>query len=357
MSARHVLVARLDNLGDVLLAGPTVRAVAAGAARVTFLAGPSGRAAAEMLPGVDEVVVWEAPWVPLEAPPVRRGDVDALVDDLTARGIDDALILTSFHQSPLPFALLLRMAGVERIAATSVDHPGALLDQRLPYVDELHEVTQSLTVAAALGYPLPSGDDGALAIRPSASSVDLDLPERFVVLHATASVPARALPPAVRPGLVDALVAAGHPVVLTGSAADRAVTAPLAAGRPQVSDRAGATDLEGLAAILRGADALVVGNTGPAHLAAAVGTPVVLVFAPVVAPHRWAPWRVPHRTLGALDIACAGCRSRACPFPGQPCLDPVTPAAVVAAVAELLAPTTPAELVPTSVAALQAATP
>lgn len=366
MRGRRVLVARLDNVGDVLLAGPTARAAAAGAAHVTFLAGPTGRAAAEMLPGVDEVVVWEAPWVPLDAPAVGRGDVDALVDDLAARRIEDALVLTSFHQSSLPLALLLRMAGVERIAATSVDHPGTLLDERLPYVDELHEVEQALTVAAALGYRLPPDDDGALAVRPPpltpeganraafiteaemipprvgeagpAEPPELVLPDRFVAVHPAASVPARALPPAILPGLLDGLVAAGHSVVLTGAAADRTVTAPLAVGRPDVFDRAGGTDLVGLAAILRRADALVVGNTGPAHLAAAVGTPVVSAFAPVVAPHRWAPWRVPHRMLGVLDIACAGCRSRVCPFPGQPCLDPVTPVAVVAAVAELMAP-------------------
>ena len=55
--SRHVLVARQDSVGDVLLAGPAVRAVAAGAGRVTLLCGPRGRAAAALLPGVDEVVV------------------------------------------------------------------------------------------------------------------------------------------------------------------------------------------------------------------------------------------------------------------------------------------------------------
>ena len=53
----HVLVARQDNAGDVLLAGPAVRAVAAGAERVTLLCGPAGAEAARLLPGVDEVVV------------------------------------------------------------------------------------------------------------------------------------------------------------------------------------------------------------------------------------------------------------------------------------------------------------
>ena len=64
------LVARLDADGDVLLAGPAVRAVAA-TARVVLLVGPRGRQAAELLPGVDELLVWAAPWIePAPAPPV-----------------------------------------------------------------------------------------------------------------------------------------------------------------------------------------------------------------------------------------------------------------------------------------------
>ena len=60
-SYRHCLAVRLDNAGDVLLAGPAVRAIAAACGRVTMLAGPRGAAAARLLPGVDEVVAWRAP--------------------------------------------------------------------------------------------------------------------------------------------------------------------------------------------------------------------------------------------------------------------------------------------------------
>jgi ADP-heptose:LPS heptosyltransferase len=59
----HVLAVRLDNDGDVLLAGPAIRALAHGAERVTLLCGPRGHRAAELLPGVDARVVWRAPWI------------------------------------------------------------------------------------------------------------------------------------------------------------------------------------------------------------------------------------------------------------------------------------------------------
>ncbi|WP_335617995.1 glycosyltransferase family 9 protein [Lentzea guizhouensis] len=86
--------------------------------------------------------------------------------------------------------------------------------------------------------------------------------------------------------------------------------------------------------MLAAADAVVVGNTGPAHLAVAVGTPVVSLFAPVVPAVRWAP-HGKHVLLGDQDAPCRGSRARECPVPGHPCLDSVDPATVVAAVAEV----------------------
>jgi ADP-heptose:LPS heptosyltransferase len=89
--------------------------------------------------------------------------------------------------------------------------------------------------------------------------------------------------------------------------------------------------------VLDGADAVVVGNTGPAHLAAAVGTPVVSLFAPVVPAERWRPWRVPHALLGDQEAPCALSRAKTCPVPGHPCLDDVPVERVLAAV-QALAP-------------------
>jgi heptosyltransferase-3 len=156
-----------------------------------------------------------------------------------------------------------------------------------------------------------------------------------VVVHPGASVPARAWAPEANAKLVARLVALGRQVVVTGGPSERALCAQVAAGAPGVVDLSGTTDFAGMAEVLAGADAVVVGNTGPAHLAAAVGTPVVSLYAPTVPAVRWHPWGVPHVLLGSQDIACAGCRSRVCPIPGQPCLGVVEVDDVVAAVASL----------------------
>jgi ADP-heptose:LPS heptosyltransferase len=328
MTGAHVLVARLDNDGDVLLAGPAVRAVAAGARRVTLWCGPRGRQAAELLPGVDAVLCARAAWIDPEPEPVDRAATLALVDDLAALAVEQALVLTSFHQSPLPAALLLRLAGVPVVAAISEDYPGSLLDVRHRVPDHLHEVERGLSLAATLGYRPPDGDDRRLAVRRGLGAPP-PLPGPYVVVHPGASVPARAWEPGHHARLVDLLVARGWQVAVTGSPAERDLTARVC-GPPRgaVHDLGGATSLADLAEVLAGASAVVVGNTGPAHLAAAVGTPVVSLFAPTVPVRRWRPWGVPHE-VRFVDVACAGCRARVCPVPGHPCLAGVAPAEVV----------------------------
>jgi ADP-heptose:LPS heptosyltransferase len=320
----HVLVARMDNEGDVLLAGPALRAVAAGAGRVTLLCGPRGEAAARMLPGVDQVIVHRAEWIDPEPPPLDGPATLALVERLRGLRVDQALVLTSFHQSPLPLALLLRLAGVPTIAAISVDYPGSLLDVRHLVDDGLHEVERSLSLVATLGYRLPPGDDGRLRVRLGPQGERPFGGRPYVAVHPGASVPARAWAPERNAELVDALAARGRRVVVTGSPAERELCALVAGqARAGVADLSGATDLRALAHVLAGASAAVCGNTGPAHLAAAVGTPVVSLFAPTVPAERWRPWRVPHVLLGDQSIACAGCRARVCPVAGHPCLSSV----------------------------------
>lgn len=336
------LVARLDGAGDVLLAGPAVRAAATRGTAVTLLCGPRGAAAGRLLPGVDEVLVLEAPWIEPEPRPVEGGALAALVADLRRRAIDEAYVLTSFHQSALPLALLLRLAGVGFVAAISEDYPGSLLDIRHPDPGDVHEVERSLSLLAAGGRRLPPGDDARLRVRrtgrlhPAAAA----LGERaYVAVHPGASVSARAWAPERCAETVEALVEAGWPAVVTGGAEERGLTAAVAGrSHPGVVDLGGALDLPGLAEVLAAAACLVVGNTGPAHLAAAVGTPVVSLFAPTVPAVRWRPWGVPHRLLGDQGIACAGCRARRCPVPGHPCLGRIPVAAVVEAVAGLARP-------------------
>ncbi|GAB2859724.1 glycosyltransferase family 9 protein [Streptomyces deserti] len=325
----RALVTRLDSFGDVLLAGPAIRAVAARADTVTLLCGPRGAPAARLLPGVDDILVWDAPWAGFQPPPVDRAEVEDLIGTIDA---DRALVLTSFHQSPLPTALLLRLAGVGFIAADSEDYPGSLLDVRHHRAPHAHEAEAALDLAEAAGFPAP--DDGRLRVLPPPDTGALTGDGPYVVLHPGASVPARAWSPERCAAAARELAGAGHRVVVTGGAGERVLTSYVAGAH--ALDLGGRTGAAELAGVLAGAAAVVTGNTGPAHLAAAVGTPVVSLFAPVVPAERWRPYGVPYVLLGDQNAPCAGSRARTCPVPGHPCLDTVTAHDVVAAVEKLV---------------------
>jgi lipopolysaccharide heptosyltransferase III len=324
---KRVLAVRLDNDGDVLLAGPAVRALRAAADGLDLLVSPAGRAAAHLLPGVDEVIVFNAPWSGYRPPPVDRAAVRELVTRLDAGRYDVAVIFTSFHQSPLPMALLARLAGIPRVVADSEDYPGSLLAVRHRR-REVHEVEAALELAAAA--------DPAVVVGDRRLAVDLPEPNPltgtgYVVVHPGASVPARSLTPQHARAIIADLAAAGHRVVVTGGPGDPEP------GGDRYESLIGRTSFAELAAVLAGAACVVVGNTGPAHLAAAVGTPVVSLFSPVVPAGRWAPYGVPTVLLGDQSAPCRDTRARECPVPGHPCLSRVSPSEVRAAV-EALSP-------------------
>ncbi|MBT2468622.1 glycosyltransferase family 9 protein [Streptomyces sp. ISL-66] len=336
MNAPRSLVVRLDSAGDVLLAGPAVRAVAAGSSHTTLLCGPLGVPAAQLLPGVDQVLVYEAPWVGLEPGRTSREECELLVDALAAGRFDRAVILVSHHQSPLPAALLLALAGIERVAADCEEYPGSLLELRHHRLPDRHEAEAALDLVRDFGFPLPAGDDGGLRVSSPPDTTRLTGPEPYVVLHPGAAVKARAWSAARSARAAAAMHEAGHRVVVTGSHAEKELTAEVA-GRHGL-DLGGVTrDMRELAGVLAGARVVVAGNTGPMHLAAAVGTPVVCLFAPVVPAGRWRPYRVPHVLLGDQQAACAATRARVCPTAGHPCLDSVGDDEVLTAVAGLLA--------------------
>ena len=230
----HVLVARLDSMGDVLLAGPAVRAITASGARVTMLCSPRGASAARMLPGVDGVLVWDCPWISADAPDVDQDGTRRLVQAIAAERFTQAVILTSFHQSPLPLALLLRLAGVPRIGGASVDYAGRLLDVRLRPGDEagddlpesIPEAERALRIAAACGFQLPESDPGLLAVRDIRPQHGL--PRPYVVLHPGASAPAPAQAPAQAP--------APAPVPAPAPAPSAAASVAVLPASPETSD-------------------------------------------------------------------------------------------------------------------------
>ncbi|MEV5321841.1 glycosyltransferase family 9 protein [Streptomyces sp. NPDC052687] len=279
------LVVPLDGFTGALLAGPAVRAVATRAHPVTVLCGPGGEPAARLLPHVDDVVVWEPP---PRTPEDGRADDDPLVRRLRNEAYDVALVLAPGGHSPGPAEQLLLRARVHRVAACGDTRPRAVLG-----------------TAAALGFRPRAGDDGRLRVVPPPDTAQLTGAGPYVVVHPGAGPPGHAWDPDHCAAVVSALADAGHRVVVTGGPEESALTRHVSADI--AVDLGGRTDPRRFAGVLRAADAVVTGAPGPAHLAAATGTPVVSLVPPG-APRR--PDGVPSVLLApdactARDVAGA----------------------------------------------------
>jgi ADP-heptose:LPS heptosyltransferase len=329
---KNLLCVRLDSLGDVLMTTPAMRALRDTlGCRVTLLTSPAGAALAGLLPEADEVLVWRAPW--MKGTP--GGDDLALVEKL--RAFDAAAIFTVYSQSALPAAYLCSLAAIPRRLAHCRENPYHLLTDWVPDPEPgatvRHEVQRQLDLVAAVGCRTA---DERLSFRVPQSSrakiAAMALPSPLVVVHPGASAASRRYPPE---SYARALELLGCEVVLTGDAAERDLVEGVRAliALPSRS-LAGRLDLAELGALIEAADLLICNNTGPAHIAAAVGTPVVDLYALTNPQHT--PWRVESRVL-FHDVPCRNCYKSVCPTGRHECLRGVTPERVAAAARELLA--------------------
>lgn len=150
-----MLLIRLDNLGDVLLTTPAFHALrqALPQARLTLLASPIGAQIGKLDPDLDDVLIYQAPWMdPWHKLPLDSAREQAMIALLKERHFDGAIIFTSFRQSPLPAAYLCYLADIPLRVAASIDGPGSLLTTRHKHPERMmHEVERGLDLVKAIG--------------------------------------------------------------------------------------------------------------------------------------------------------------------------------------------------------------
>jgi lipopolysaccharide heptosyltransferase II len=350
-AARRILAVRLDNLGDVLVTTPAIHAIKTSLpdAAITLLASPVGTQVARLNPDIAEVITYEAPWMdPWCRLPQDRAREEAVIATMRAGAFDGAIIFTSFRQSPLPAAYLCYLAGIPLRLAASIDGPGSLLTTRHRHPEALmHEVERGLDLVGAIGLDtterdlvLRVPDDARDRLATTLRAVGIPEGRPLIVIHPGCSMPARTYPWESFAATAElAVERLGATIVLTGAADEEPLVAHIrdrlgARARAATHPFAGVLPFAEFCALIERADLTITNNTGPMHIAAAVGTPVVALFALTNPPEQWGPWHVPHRLLNH-DVPCRLCYSRICPY-GHECLTLVTPEMVVAAAAELL---------------------
>jgi len=343
--ARKVLCVRLDNLGDVLMTTPAIRALKRShpERHVTLLASRAGAAAAAHIPEIDAAIPYEAPWMKVGVPTLASADL-AMRSTIEARRFDAAVIFTVYSQSPLPAALLCHLAGIPLRLAHCRENPYQLLTDWVretePASGVRHEVRRQLDLVASIG---ARAEDERLSFRVSAeerlratlklaeSGIDPDQP--WIVVHPGATAASRRYDAERFARVASELSRTlDCQVAVTGDSSEIGLVERVrsAVGRAARS-LAGSLSLAEFAGVLAQSPLLVSNNTGAVHLAAAVGTPVVDLYALTNPQHT--PWLVPHRVL-SRDVPCRNCYKSACPLGTNACLD-VPVEAVVAAACEL----------------------
>jgi ADP-heptose:LPS heptosyltransferase len=368
-----IAVFRALYLGDLLLAVPALRALRAGfpEAEITLIGLPWAASFARRFrryvdrfvefggyPGIDEVAV-------------DPGRSAHFVEEQRAYGYDLVVQMQGSGRTSNPCALAL---GGRMTAGYYEGEPPPGLTFGAPYPDDQPEVLRNVGLIRLLGCPhrglelefplfardraeaaallrrLPRpghvpetcdlGDD-ASGIPHHSVQVDTQVGGRLVGIHAGAHAPARRWPAERFAVVADHLAQRfGAQIVLTGGPGEEEIAQAVVAGTPLAGRAApalcvaGQTSLGGLAALIDWLDLFIANDTGPAHLADALGTPSVTIFGP--ADHRrWAPLDQTRHPIVRRPVPCSPCRYTVCPIDHR-CLHWVEPDAVIEAAERLL---------------------
>lgn len=361
---RRILVLRLERIGDLLMSLPALHAIRRRAphAVTDLVVGSWNEALARQVEGVDLVEIMDAPWLARGAGGAGWPALLRQAGRWRARRYDLAIDLEGDIRS----IVLMSRAGARWCAGFGMAGGGPLLDDNVGFDPESHTAVNGVRLVAAAFGDGPARQEWPVEGREAAARLPraaLTIPESA---HAQAGrlLAAVAGPAPLRP-LVGLHIGAGRAVkewpasrlaevgtwaardrgaaiVLTGSPADRAAADAVRRALPAdaaVADTCGHADLLALAAVLSRLSLLITPDTGPMHLAAAVGTPLVALFGPS-SPERWGPLSAQARIL-RVDLPCSPCnRIRNPPARCQghtpDCMDGIRTAEVIAAAASLL---------------------
>ncbi|MCF0055044.1 glycosyltransferase family 9 protein [Dyadobacter sp. CY356] len=305
---KKVLCVRADNMGDVIMSSPAIRALKDSfGCHITLLTSCAGAIITPYLECIDDVMVADLPWI--NAAGSDDGNLNNLIEQIKNKDFDAALIFTVYSQSALPAALMLYLAGVPVRIAYARENPYNLLTHWLPdtepYEHILHQVQRDLNLAGHLG-AVTENDHLLLEMRPSEKHLffqklfDLlpDAPDApYFVLHPGVSETKRQYP-------VEHWIAVGKcigaefnmPVLVTGSKSELALAEMITEGiGSDATCVAGTFSIGEFIYLIDRAYGLISVNTGTVHIAAARQTPTVVLYAQTNPQHF--PWKNKHEII------------------------------------------------------------
>lgn len=340
LSPRKILVVRLDSIGDVLLSEPAIAALRRRfpKARLDVAVGAAGRAVLDGHPGINSLEYYEAPWHAAwrsEGVSWRQG-VRPLLRTLSRfrrRGYDLVCELRGDYRD-IAFAAF---SGARARVGNGERGGGFLLTRDVRPDPAWHHVEKAFAIASACGAE-GAPESPQLYLSPA----DLEMASgllppgrRYVAFHLGAGFATKCLP-ADRFAEAAAAVRSRDAIpVIVGGPGDATLEAEFKAayGGPLI-DLVGRLTVKQTAAVLGRCDLFVGNDSGPMHLAAAAGTPVVAAFGPSDA-GAYHPWGVPYRIV-QMDLECRPCDFVNCEHAENVCMTGIRPEQMAEACIEML---------------------
>ncbi|CAN5156953.1 glycosyltransferase family 9 protein [soil metagenome] len=337
----RIAVVRALQLGDLLVAVPALRALRSrfSKAEITLIGLPW----AEWFAGrfseyIDQFLPFPG-WPEIDEAGYDPRQTEGFIQAQRAYGYDLVIQMHGNGRTMNGFALAL---GGRTTAGYFTGERPAGLSPAAPYPDDRPEILRNLGLAQLVGatdlrtnleFPLYDADrDKARSLLPPRGLESIPR----VGIHAGASAPSRRWPAERFADVARDLVTRhGAQLVLTGGPGEEEIaeTVAMLVNVP-VTNLAGQTSLGGLAAVLSELDLFVTNDTGPGHIATALGVPSVTIFGPADF-RRWAPLDTSRHAVVRRQVECSPCPHRICPIDHR-CLSWIESPEVIAAADGLL---------------------
>ena len=304
---KNILCIRPDNMGDLIMSAPAIRALKESfGAKITMLTSSMAEGIVKHIPEINDAIIFDLPWVKTaETPDVSS--FNEVVDIIKARNFDAVVIFTVFSQNPLPTAMLAYLAGVPRMLAYCRENPYHLLTDwvpdKEPYTYIKHQVRRDLDLVASIGATTTNESLNLFVneslwefVKLKLDDAGFNLDKPWLIMHPGVSEQKREYPIELWAEAGKQLTTDGFQLLITGSSAEKNLTDELQRkiGKSSFSV-AGLFNLNEFICLVKHAPLMVSVNTGTIHIAAAVGTSVVVLYAQTNPQHT--PWNVPNRVL------------------------------------------------------------
>ena len=305
---KNILCIRPDNMGDLIMSGPAIRALKETFnAKITVLTSSAAAGIVINLPEIDEVIVSDLPWVKNQSDDTNIAFFN-IIEDIKKREFDGAVIFTVYSQNPLPTVMLAYLAGIPNRLAYCRENPYRLLSDWLPdkepYSFIKHQVQRDLDLVAIVGaftkndhLNLNSDRNIWSTVRHKLETLGVDTAKSWIILHAGVSEVKREYPSKnwieIGKQIINEL---GYQVIYTGSEAEKQLTGYLQGNTGKGSFSAGGIfNLDEFIVLIAKAPFIISVNTGTVHIAAALQIPVVVLYAMTNPQHT--PWKSPNKVL------------------------------------------------------------